>query len=247
MRATVLAAVLALTCRAGVQVGAQPAISLTLHEPVIAPLVLWNTSAVPVEIQTGSASELSYRITITRSNGEIVKAGVPLWAQVPDFLSGIGKAQIAPGQSYTRSLLLNEWLPFDEPGRYQITVALPAAEGLASFEVDIAPRDPDRLRSVCERLATDASDPLSAGRFSSARALSLVADDVAIPYLRSVAAAGVSDVSVEGLIRLGDLQAVSALASLPQGRYGLARLLELTSSEPVKQAIRAILASEAQK
>jgi hypothetical protein len=74
--------------------------------------------------------------------------------------------------------------------------------------------------------------------------LSFVADDVAIPYLVEIASAGGfgSGVGVEGLVRIGDLQAVSALASFPHGKGRLILLLGSTSREPVEAAIRDALA-----
>ncbi len=78
---------LPLACHAGVQIGSQPPVFGTLHEPVIASLVLWNFSLDVVEIDAGQSSEESYRVTITRPNGERVTAGKPLWAQGVEVLS----------------------------------------------------------------------------------------------------------------------------------------------------------------
>ncbi len=243
---------LPLTCEAGVQVGAQAKVSLTLHEPVIADVVLWNVTPDAVEIRTGQASEESYRVTITRPNGELVTAGKPLWAQAPDTMTEVQMAKIGPAQSYSRPVLLNEWFPFDEVGRYDVSVALPGVEGVAYFEVEVSPRDEDRLRSTCERLAADASQRGAANRLFAARALGFVSDDLAIPYLARVASAATtgSGLAVEGLRRIGDLNAVSALALLThqgdaetqrQSRSALAWLRGSTKSESVKQAITAVL------
>jgi hypothetical protein len=246
-RAVLLAALLAAlppACHAGIQMGAQPTVSVTLHEPVIAPLVLWNASPTAAEIEVGQDSERSYRITVTRPNGELVTAGKPLWAEGAEVLSWTKTTKIAPGQSCTRSVLLNEWFPFDEAGRYEVSVAVRGVDGVASFEVDVSPRDEDRLRSLCERLASGDRAPRWDGDQMPERVLSFVADDVAIPYLVKMASADgfTSGLGVEGLVRIGDLPAVSALASFPLGRGGLLRLLGSTSSEPVRQAITEILA-----
>lgn len=246
-RAVFLASLLAalpLACQAAIRVGAEEKVSVTLHEPVIAPLVLWNDSSAPVEVNVGQSSEESYRITITRPNGERVTAGKPLWAQGPSALAGVKKATVAPGQSYTRSLLLNEWATFDRPGIYGVLITLPGAAGVASFEVEILPRDESRLRDTCERLDKDRRERHSEGDIDPMRALSFVADDVAIPYLVEIASTEYfgTVLGIEGLVRVGDLQAVSALASFPQGRAGLMLLLGSSSSEPVKAAARDALA-----
>jgi hypothetical protein len=200
-----LLAAFPLACNAGIQVGAQSKVSVTLHEPVIAELVLWNSSPAAVEINVGQASEKSYRFTVTRPNGEQVVAGKPLWAQGAEALTWMRTAKIEPAQSYARSLLLNEWFPFDGEGRYEVSVAVPGVDGVASFEIDVLPRDENRLRGVCERLAKDESEQRWAGDLSPARVLSFVADDVAIPYLARIASTADlgSGVGVEGLARIG--------------------------------------------
>lgn len=217
---------------------------MTLHEPVIAPLVLWNVSPAAAETDVGQSSEESYRITVTRPDGELVAAAKPLWAQGPDVLAGVKSAEIAPGQSYTRSVLLNEWFSFDATGRYEVSVAVHGVDGVATFEVEVSPKDDDRLRSLCERLASGERAPRWGGDQVPERVLSFVADEVAIPYLVKMASADgfTSGLGEEGLVRIGDLPAVSALASLPQGRGWLLLLIESTNSEPVKQAITGILA-----
>jgi hypothetical protein len=235
---------LSVACPAAIRVGAQEKVSVTLHEPVIAPLVLWNDSSAAVEVDVGQSSEVSYRMAITRPNGARVAAGKPLWAQGPDVLAGMKKATIATGQSYTRSLLLNEWASFDEAGTYSVLILLPGVDGAASFDVETRPRDESRLRSASERLAKDRRERRWEGDVDPARALSFVADDVAVPYLVEIASAGGfgSGVGVEGLVRIGDLQAVSALASFPHGKGRLILLLGSTSREPVEAAIRDALA-----
>jgi hypothetical protein len=128
-----LLAVLPLACNAGIRLGAQPKVSVTLHEPVVAQLILWNSSPAAAEIDVGQAKEKSYRLTVTRSNGEQVVAGKPLWAQGAEALTWMRTAKVEPAQSYTRSLLLNEWFAFDGVGRYEVSVAVPGVDGVASF------------------------------------------------------------------------------------------------------------------
>lgn len=204
----VLLAALPVTFGAGVQMGAQPGLSSTLHEPVIAELILWNTTPDVAEIETGQAGEVSYRVTVTRPNGELVTAGRPRWSQAPETIAELQMTRIGPAQSYTRPLLLNEWFPFDEVDRYEVSVARPGVEGVAYFEVDVSPRDEGRLRSTCARLAADAGQPVSPDLLFAARALSFVSDDLAIPYLARVvsAATASSGLAMEGLLRIGDLQ-----------------------------------------
>ncbi len=92
-------------------------------------------------------------------------------------------AKIAPRQSYTRSLFLSEWVTFDQVGAYGVQISLSGADGVASFDVDVAPRDENRLRSLCGLLATRESEPRWDGDQDPARVLSFVSDDVAIPRL----------------------------------------------------------------
>jgi hypothetical protein len=187
----------------------------------------------------------SYRVTVTRPNGEQVIAEKPLWAQGPEVLTWGKKAKLAPGQSYTRSLLLNEWATFDEVGAYSVLISLPGVDGVASFEVDVSARDQSRLHSLCELLAKGEREPRWDEDQVPERVLSFVTDDVAIPYLLKIASSAdfASGLGMEGLVRIGDLKAVSALASFPRGNAGLTLLLGSTSSEPVRAAIKEILAS----
>jgi hypothetical protein len=240
---------LPLACNAGMQVGAQSKVSVTLHEPVIAQLVLWNASPAAAEIDVGQWGEKSYRITVTRPNGEQVVAGKPLWAHGAEALTRLRTVKVEPAQSYTRSLLLNEWFAFDGVSPYEVSIAVPGVDGVASFEVDVLPRDENRLRGFCERLAKDETEQRWTGDLSPARVLSFVADDIAIPYLVKIGSAADlgSGMGVEGLVRIGDLQAVSALASFPQGNRGLLQLLGSTGSEPVRAAIKEILAGASQR
>jgi hypothetical protein len=200
---------------AGLQARIPTDVEVTLHEPVIADLIFSNAGP-SVDVDTGQNGERGFVIAIVRPNGELVKAGLPYWATQAEALVEIDMTHIRPGQSFKRPVLLNQWFPFNEVGRYHVTVSVPGVEGTADFRVNIAARDETRLRAVCETLLKDATSFESPRRFEAARTLGFVADDLAIPYMARLASAtnGSSGLGLEGLVRIGDTQAVSALASL---------------------------------
>jgi hypothetical protein len=200
-------------CAAGLKEGIPADVDVTLHEPVIAELIFSNVAAPAVAASTGQSSEMGYDITVVRPSGEKVKAGLPYWATFPDTISAFQITQIQPGQSFKRPVLLNQWFPFDEVGRYHVSVTVRGVEGTADFRVNVAARDEARLRAVCESLIKDARQQSPRGT-EAALTLSFVSDDLAIPYLAQLASTPNSFSAVEGLARVGDIQAVAALASL---------------------------------
>jgi hypothetical protein len=73
--------------------------------------------------------------------------------------------------------------------------------------------------------------------------LSFAADDVAVPHLKRVAEEhdGLSNIAMEGLVRIGSRSAVRALQGL-NGRYYLSQIRRNTKDESLRQEIEAILA-----
>jgi hypothetical protein len=201
---------------AGLQAPAPPDVEVTLHEPAFAELTFSNMSEAAVVIDMGQASEDHYELTIIRPNGSVVRAGKPYWATIPDTIAGIEWKRIEPGRSAKRSLLLNQWFPFDEVGRYSVALNVPGVEGTIRFWVGVSPRDESRLRAICERLTEDAIPPGSPNGIEAARTLGFVIDDLAIPYLAKVASspAAVTGLAFDGLMRIDDEQSVSTLTSL---------------------------------
>ncbi len=230
-------------CAAGLQEGIPADVEVTLHEPVIAELIFSNVAGLEVVVDTGQNRERDYDIAIMRPNGETVKPGMPYWATQAEALARIHMAHIQPGQSFKRPVLLNQWFPFDEVGRYHVAINVPGVEGTADFWVNIAARDEARLRALCESLIKDAASPDASRRWDAALTLSFVSDDLAIPYLTQLP-------SMEGLARIDDTQAVSALASLlhhpdelirGQARSYLGIMLRKSGNDQVKRAITSAL------
>lgn len=240
-------------CAAGLQEGIPADVDVALHEPVIAELIFSNVAGSAVDINTGQSSERGYDIAITRPNGEPVKAGLPYWATFPDTISGYQVTHIQPGQSFKRPVLLNQWFPFDEVGRHHVAINVPGVEGTADFWVSVSARNEARLRGVCDSLIKDATSLESPHRFEAALALSFISDDVAIPYLTAQVAPNATPLygsALEGLARIGDAQAVSALASLlhhsdevirRQARGYLGIMLIKSGNDQLRRAITSAL------
>jgi hypothetical protein len=113
-------------------------------------------------------------------------------------LGVLGEHSLNSGADYKQTLILNEWLDFNQIGVYQIRLLLEtrfvgAGGAILStpeplnLEVEIAPRNETNLRETCARLAagaTGGSDVES--RRHAVHALTYVRDDVAVPYLASI-------------------------------------------------------------
>lgn len=240
----------AAACSAGLQEGIPADVGVTLHEPVIAELIFSNLAGPEIVVDTGQSSETGYDITITRPNGEPVKAGLPYWATFPDTISEVWLTHIQPGQSFKRPVLLNQWFPFEEIGRYHVAINVPVVEDAANFWVNIGVRDEARLRAVCETLIKDAISLQSPRRLEAARTLSFVSDDLAIPYLVQAASGASAYLALEGLARIDDAQAVSALALLlhdndelirTQARGYLGIMLLKSGKDEVRRAVTSAL------
>jgi len=147
--------------------------------------------------------ELTPRLTPLLNSGERLGAA-------PDELTSTGAVLIRSGTRHEELLVLHRWVDFSEPGRYQVTITLPVplrivsadvdrppAEPLrwnlpsidmsrgATFDVDVLPRDPERLAVVCDQLVSSiehADDPRPV--HVAAWTLAGVLDPVAVPYIQ---------------------------------------------------------------
>jgi hypothetical protein len=124
-------------------------------------------------------------------------------------------------------MLLDEWYQFPAPGRYVVEARLGGQVQTASgtpiapapppeIPIQVTPRDPKRLGSVCEELTKKAMMNLnSQGGVRAASALSYVDDPIAVPYLGRVLEESFAgkEAAISGLARIGNPEAVQLLTS----------------------------------
>jgi hypothetical protein len=206
--------------------------SFVLHEPVYAVLSIRNDLREVLRFDLGRDGKSFLSFSIVPPGGQALEASFP---PLPGGggISIITNLALRPGETHVQRLLLNEWYDFPSAGAYSVEVKSSALrrinESLESrfadgppvpfspaekVVVQIGPGDDEQLRRVCTGLATLA---LSTGpvqpRVDAAFALSLVADPVAIPFLRQLLERGVSvkEYGAAGLARIGNIEATDAL------------------------------------
>src|SRR4029079_3548185 len=113
----------------------------TLHQPVTAHLVVKNSSDQPAQIDFGRDFQGNIHLVVNGASAS--PPGLP-----PEGgMSFPGVVELAPGKSYSRRLLLEDWYRFEEPGTYEVRAVLesPPLRLEAAATVVIGPRDPERL------------------------------------------------------------------------------------------------------
>lgn len=234
---------------------------ITLHEPVIIEFTLNNVFAESIKVDLGADRKEAFRFAVTQPDG--VSRNLLLLRQ--EGIARFGSITLQPGQSYRQRLLINEWTDFPLPGKYLVAVRLvnpvQTQKGLviakdAGFRatLEVAPKDPEKLRSVCETLFSQMAASKSYEQAAEAiLALSHIRDPVAVPYLEKSLVVGklVEPFAIKGLAQIGNREAVQALISaLNMRNRDIATLaqaalskLEAESSDPalkdqIKRALK---------
>ena len=172
--------------------------------------------------------------------------------------------------TYAQDLLLNEWYGFDQPGDYRLEIGLggpirgdsgAAVEDSPPQEIDlsISLRNPELLARRCQELTDKAISPDAESALAAAKALSYVADLIAVPYLGKLTRSGpfvvvVRGIAIDGLNRIataeGAQTVVSHLAAedlglAPQinGRTSTPTDCYIVSSKYIHYCVRAVSAS----
>ncbi|WP_031499608.1 HEAT repeat domain-containing protein [Bryobacter aggregatus] len=228
-------------------------LTFSLHEPILASLRVSNRSSQSLKVDFGAGYREAFRLSVIEPDGQ--RRALPPYP-IQEGMTEVGQEEIASGKSYTRMMILNEWLGFTTPGIYQLSVALPEIRASAEIRITILARDARRLNKVCAELAQAA---LKTDDFGEAllltRALGFAVDPEAVPYLQKVASKndGLTPLAVEGLIRIGNRNAVDALQDLAGhpsasiatiARGGLGMIRHNTKDASLKKVIDRFLANE---
>jgi hypothetical protein len=195
----------------------------SLHEPVVVSFEVTNHLAEPIKIDLGYNGLGAFKFRVIRPDGTVVTNPTSM---TEEGLAWPGKHRLEAEQTYTRSLVLNQWFEFSEPGAYQVEARLDAPIRMAADDVAvphggsrftfyIEPRNETRLRQVCasllEKISQSGNDYKAT--LEAATPLSYVNDPVAVTYLEQ--AVEVNPLSyyvvVKGLGRIRTEEAVRVL------------------------------------
>ncbi len=227
---------------------------VTLGEPVLLNLQIVNQLSQQLEIDLGADSQEHVQVVIEDPHGK--RATRP--AKPPkEGIVFSGKVRLAPGETYSQTLVLNEWYNFLETGRYRILVRLGAPLHSTqaviptddfTVEIEITAKDRDRLAAACRSLLTRVQQaPSVASAQQSANALSYVDDPIVVPFLEEVLSDWrVVGTAISGLQRIRSPEAVAALIrALKITKHDTALrsqvALELIASETGDETIRSMI------
>jgi hypothetical protein len=218
------------------QVSFELANQTTLNEPVVLNVTIQNRSNEPISFDLGLQRKSAYHFMVrTPDNGlmemPVIRKG------------GAGPICLEAQEKYAQRLILNEWFPFDLPGRYLIGLILEMPYKIGEtqlpfigddgdgrqieetfFEVLILPRNPIVLRQKCEDLVKRLRQTENAlGRMDLANELSHIKDSIAIPYLTMLLEEKQELASIEGLMRIGSDEAMEAMILATKSEYDAAK------------------------
>lgn len=233
---------------------------VSLLEPIIVEFTVENGLSEPIKFDLGLNRKSKFVFTVTRPDGSIVH--VP---PLSEEGSGVmGRISLQPKQTYTKRLLMNERYGFDQPGNYGVEIRLADfiqtesgrrinVSTKGNLRLQVEPRNPESLAKKCEELV---KKTLGASSFEEAAdfafALSYVNDPIAVPYLKRVLESDrmVESVAINGLVRIGNREAVEVLISTLKSkvadtalraRYALSKIEKSTQDSSIKEAIRRVL------
>jgi hypothetical protein len=233
---------------------------VSLHEPVFVKFQVNNHRDTPIELDLGKDRKTNFLITFQGPNGQRGDNLRLSW----DGIGAGGEVSISPEDNYQQDILMNEWIDFRHPGRYDIEIHLDSPARQANGNVvaqvpifrgaiTIGPFDAHRLETVCaslEKRIENASTVQPA--LDAAVALSLVKHDVAVPYLEKslYESPYVGPIVTRGLERIGDRPAaivlMNSLSRLPSDTVDLAKtalsgIRDQTADSSLRQEIQRAL------
>ena len=192
--------------------------SVSLYEPVFIDCTIKNRSESAQRIDLGSDRVGAFLLSIESPAGVMLH---DLRREPSGFVQS-GDTEIPPYAERVERLLLQRWHSLAAEGRYTVLVALALGSirlSAAPFDICVLPRDPARLLTICESLATSAMSPGDAEQSNkAAEALAHVTDLLAVPYLRQLLTNGhaLQLQAIAGLGRIDDNASRTLLRELSQ-------------------------------
>jgi hypothetical protein len=234
-----------------------PSQKITFLQPVIVTFKVVNGTGTPVSLDLGFDRKGGFAFSLTGPDG--VKLELPAYT-IREGLSRIGTVSILPRETYTQSLLLNEWYNFAKPGEYKLeghlTNPILVNDGSRremdpgfSLAVEVGARDELALAKACDDLANqiDAANSYQEAA-DAAFALTYVNDPIAVPYLRRALFAQklVELFAINGLEKIANDAAVRVLVeglkmeftdTADMSRWALQRIRNQTPDPQIRQQI----------
>jgi hypothetical protein len=230
--------------------------TFTLHEPVILLFTVHNGLDQPVVLDLGVNKIQSFEFVLISPQGQTIQ-GRP---QLREGLGTLG-VLIEPGEDYQQEPILNQWFEFGTPGKFILTARLNTPLGMDGatlpaqrLQLEIKPRDIQRLTKVCTDLARQVEEaPNAEAAQEPALVLSYVEDPIAVPYLAQVLSSHklTDHLVIPGLERIGSDDAIKALLSALDDKFGetadlarqaLTRMEDRISDPVLKETVRRALA-----
>jgi hypothetical protein len=202
-----------------------PETTVSLHEPVYIQFSIENDLSEAVRFDLGYDGKHNFEFTVIEPNGSVVRTPPPA---MPSSVLGrwVDRAPVAPGKTFTKRLILNEWYEFPVLGNYVVEAKLGGrvqtvlgtpvqTSPTQEIPLQVTPRDRERLQTVCEELTKKALGENAEAASNAAFALSYVNDPVAVPYLGRLLKESVfgRQSAIAGLVRIGNADAVRVLKS----------------------------------
>lgn len=189
----------------------------SLHEPISGKLRVWNGRQTALVFDLGEDCRSNLSLLVTVPGGPERTFRIP---RTPEGgLDSKCAISVGPGEVYERPIILNGWFEPDGPGVYRVAFELErspigfGAKGDAVFLIE--PRNPNRLRTVCEELAMIALSPHPKEAMEASEALGFALDESCIPSLLAVLKQGFygKEASIAALAQIDTVDAIVALAS----------------------------------
>ena len=155
---------------------------VTEHEPVILDIRFQSPPSTSLDFDPG----YDWRNVWVK----VVDPSGHAWERSPEVpqegMKFSNAVHVDAGTERTISVVADEWFSFGEQGLYQIDVVLRGFPSRVSAKLSlrVEPRDNDALKAACSGLLARVNGSESfASSLVAAKALSIVKDPVAIPYL----------------------------------------------------------------
>ncbi|MCJ8268024.1 MAG: hypothetical protein MJK04_01315 [Psychrosphaera sp.] len=163
---------------------------ISLHEPVLVDFSITNHAreAVTIDLGSNSISAIEFDILQPRQTAftrfkisgidEVnIKGRNGTGFGRLEVSAAVGEKRLGPGDSYNKTLILNKWLAFSGPGKYQIKPVLDApiitrsgqftATEPPNLLLQVTPRDEKRLKQRAKALLKNGSEITSGAEMLS--------------------------------------------------------------------------------
>jgi hypothetical protein len=215
------AAISPLPVQAGVSATFEIPVTLTRNEPVRVTMRIRNLLNEPVKFDLGWNRTQGLAFVVRGPDGRLHTPTI-----TPSGVGRIGRIELAPQSEYIQPLVLNDWMPFDRLGPYQVeirfTTRFVSASGPVNgppsetLTLEIRPRNVAILEHTYVEVVDAYLSTVGEQRWYAAQVLRHLTDPVAVPMLRRILDATELDDSIvlATLRKIGTPDAVGVLQEM---------------------------------